>query len=186
MTTIHNISLRLLAMATLLVVATTVSAQSRRDITTAIAGAGKVTITAPSGLTERNNDDLTGKSTTTSTKKAGDDDDVTTETKTETKTPSRTHTTQQTVQGRSMGFRIQVYNDNAGGKAEAQNRARTIAMKFPQYRTYITYNAPTWRLRIGDFKNQREAQEAISRVRAAFPQYARQMVVVRDNVNNWR
>ena len=185
MTTIHNISLRLLAMAILLVVATTVSAQSRRDITTAIAGAGKVTITAPSGLTERNNDDLTGKSTT-STKKAGDDDDVTTETKTETKTPSRTHTTQQTVQGRSMGFRIQVYNDNAGGKAEAQNRARTIAMKFPQYRTYITYNAPTWRLRIGDFKNQKEAQEAISRVRAAFPQYARQMVVVRDNVNNWR
>lgn len=86
-----------------------------------------------------------------------------------------------------MGYRIQAYSDNnyKTAKAAAQKRARDIAMKFPQYRSYISYKAPAWRLRIGDFKTQREAQAALHRIKSVYPKFAREMVIVRDRINIW-
>lgn len=102
------------------------------------------------------------------------------------KKPKRTHTSQQTIENRGVGFRIQAYTDNnSNAKAAAQKRARDIAMKFPQYRSYISYKAPSWRLRIGDFKTQREAQEALRRIKSVYPNFAREMVIVRDRINIW-
>ena len=103
------------------------------------------------------------------------------------KKPKRTHTSQQTIESRGVGFRIQAYTDNNArtAKAAAQQRARDIAMKFPQYRSYISYKAPSWRLRIGDFKTQREAQAALQRIKSVYPKFAREMVIVRDRRNVW-
>ncbi len=103
------------------------------------------------------------------------------------KKPKRTHTSQQTIEDRGVGFRIQAYTDNNAktAKAAAQRRARDIAMKFPQYRSYISYKAPSWRLRIGDFKTQREAQAALQRIKSIYPKFAREMVIVRDRINIW-
>ncbi len=102
------------------------------------------------------------------------------------KKPKRQHTSQKTIESRSVGFRIQAYSDNQStAKSAAQKRARDIAMKFPQYRSYISYKAPSWRLRIGDFKTQREAQEALRRIKSVYPKFAREMVIVRDRINVW-
>ena len=103
------------------------------------------------------------------------------------KKPKRTHTSQQTIESRSVGYRIQAYSDNnyKTAKSAAQQRARDIAMKFPQYRSYISYKAPAWRLRIGDFKTQREAQAALQRIKSVYPKFAREMVIVRDRINVW-
>jgi len=103
------------------------------------------------------------------------------------KKPKRTHTSQQTIESRGVGFRIQAYTDNnpRTAKAAAQRRARDIAMKFPQYRSYISYKAPAWRLRIGDFKTKREAQAALQRIKSVYPKFAREMVIVRDRINVW-
>ena len=103
------------------------------------------------------------------------------------KKPKRTHTSQQTIESRGVGFRIQAYTDNnpRTAKAAAQKRARDIAMKFPQYRSYISYKAPSWRLRIGDFKTQREAQAALQRIKSVYPKIAREKVIVRDRINIW-
>ena len=103
------------------------------------------------------------------------------------KKPKRTYTSQQTIESRGVGFRIQAYTDNnpRTAKAAAQRRARDIAMKFPQYRSYISYKAPAWRLRIGDFKTQREAQAALQRIKSVYPKFAREMVIVRDRINVW-
>ena len=103
------------------------------------------------------------------------------------KKPKRNHTSQQTIESRGVGFRIQAYTDNnpRTAKAAAQQRARDIAMKFPQYRSYITYKAPAWRLRIGDFKTRGEAQAALARIKKIYPNYAREMVIVRDRINVW-
>ena len=103
------------------------------------------------------------------------------------KKPKRTHTSQQTIENRSVGFRIQAYTDNNSktGKASTQKRARDIAMKFPQYRSYISYKAPSWRLRIGDFKTQQEAKAALNRIKSVYPNFAREMVIVRDRINIW-
>ena len=103
------------------------------------------------------------------------------------KKPKRQHTSQQTIEDRGVGYRIQAYTDNnvRTAKAAAQQRARDIAMKFPQYRSYISYKAPAWRLRIGDFKTQREAQAALQRIKSVYPKFAREMVIVRDRINIW-
>ena len=103
------------------------------------------------------------------------------------KKPKRQHTAQQTIEDRGVGFRIQAYTDNnpKTAKAAVQQRAREIAMKFPQYRSYISYKAPSWRLRIGDFKTQREAQAALQRIKSIYPKFAREMVIVRDRINIW-
>ena len=103
------------------------------------------------------------------------------------KKPKRQHTAQQTIESHGVGYRIQAYSDNnhKTAKAAAQKRARDIAMKFPQYRSYITYKAPSWRLRIGDFKTQREAQAALQRIKSVYPKYAREMVIVKDRINIW-
>lgn len=103
------------------------------------------------------------------------------------KKPKRNHTSQQTIESRGVGYRIQAYSDNntKTAKAAAQQRARDIAMKFPQYRSYISYKAPSWRLRIGDFKTQHEAQEALRRIKSVYPKFAREMVIVRDRINVW-
>lgn len=103
------------------------------------------------------------------------------------KKPKRQHTSQQTIENRGVGYRIQAYTDNnpRTAKASAQQRARDIAMKFPQYRSYITYKAPAWRLRIGDFKTQQEAKAALNRIKSVYPKFAREMVIVRDRINIW-
>ena len=103
------------------------------------------------------------------------------------KKPKRQHTSQQTIENRGVGYRIQAFTDNNArtAKAAAQQRARDIAMKFPQYRSYISYKAPSWRLRIGDFKTQHDAQAALQRIKSVYPKFAREMVIVRDRINIW-
>ena len=103
------------------------------------------------------------------------------------KKPKLKHTSQQTIESHGVGFRIQAYSDNnpKTAKAAAQKRARDIAMKFPQYRSYITYKAPAWRLRIGDFKTRGEAQAALHRIKSIYPNFAREMVIVKDRINIW-
>lgn len=158
-----------------------VSAQSSSSIMSDINSGGKVNVSVPTAIIKRNNNEIVKKSVQAAeenvekkeAKSAYDD------------SQRRQNTTKQTIQGRKVGFRIQVLSDNgANGKANAQARARAIAMRFPQYRSYISFNAPSWRLRIGDFKDQSEASAALSRMRAAFPSYGG-MSIVKDNVNVW-
>lgn len=94
----------------------------------------------------------------------------------------------QSVAGHRRGWRIQAYQTSQSrtGKQKATERGRAIAMKFPQYRTYITYKAPSWRLRIGDFDDEDAAKKALRALRARFPAYASEMTIVRDKVNVWK
>ncbi len=87
---------------------------------------------------------------------------------------------------RSVGYRVQLYSDNNArtAKTEAQTRARNIAGRFPQYRTYVVYNAPFWRLKVGDFRSQQEANSAAAEIKRAFPSYSREVRVVRDRIAN--
>ncbi len=91
-----------------------------------------------------------------------------------------------TLAAHSTGYRIQAFtaNNAQAAKVNATKRAKAIAMRFPQYRAYITYKAPSWRLRIGDFASQREAQAAMQRMKRAFPNYA--FTIVRDRISVWR
>lgn len=84
-----------------------------------------------------------------------------------------------------VGYRIQVYADKnqRTAKSEAMSRERALQMRFPDLGCYVTYNAPTWRLRVGDFATREEAVEIMQQLKKEFPSYAREMIVVKDRIN---
>ena len=81
------------------------------------------------------------------------------------------------------GFRINVYSGNGrNAKETAENRERMILEKFPEITTYLVYNPPFFRLRIGDFQNEEAAIVFFNRVKKEFPQFAREMLIVSDEI----
>lgn len=96
-------------------------------------------------------------------------------------TPSKPHAT---VSGKMGGYRIQVFSDNntRTAKTEARARARNVSARFPQYPTYVVYNSPYWRLRVGNFRTQDEANAAAHELKEAFPDYSREIRVVKDRI----
>lgn len=87
--------------------------------------------------------------------------------------------------GRMAGYRVQVFSDNnpRTAKSEAGSKKRLIDARFPQYQTYVSYTSPYWRLKVGDFRTQQEANAAADELRKAFPAYSKEIRVVRDRVN---
>ncbi len=82
--------------------------------------------------------------------------------------------------------RVQEFTDKntRTTKGEARVKARNISERFPEYRTYVIYNSPFWRLRVGDFRTQEEASDAAIRIKVEFPSYSKEIRVVRDRINN--
>lgn len=82
------------------------------------------------------------------------------------------------------GYRIQAYSGNnpRTSKGDAQSRAEAISTEFPQWATYVTFAAPYWRLKVGDFRSYEEAHAALSMLKKQFPDFAREMRLVRDKI----
>lgn len=101
---------------------------------------------------------------------------------------SSTPLSKQTIEMRSYGYRILVYqtNKSKNAKANAMKRARDISMKFPQYHFYFNYKAPTWKLRLGDYADEESAHRAMKQMRQAFPIYAKEMTIIHDRINVWK
>ncbi len=105
-------------------------------------------------------------------------------------TPATDKTEQPEITGthrqqRIAGFRVQVFSDNNArtAQSEAKTKSAAIADAMPQYRTYVTYDAPYWRLRVGDFKSRIDAEQAADEIKNQFPTYSREIRVVRDRIN---
>lgn len=89
-----------------------------------------------------------------------------------------------TSQVANGGYRIQVFSDsNPRAHGEAKGKATNINSRFPQWKSYVTYAAPYWRLRIGDFTNYEDANDALAALKDAFPAYKRELRIVRDHIN---
>lgn len=92
-----------------------------------------------------------------------------------------------TVVGRYSGYRVQVLFTSAkNGRALAQQRAKKIALKYPQYRAYMSYVAPRWRLRFGDFKTYNDASYLAKLIKRSFPEMRADVVIVTDKVNKFK
>ncbi len=82
-----------------------------------------------------------------------------------------------------MGYRIQVYTSNMrGAKQEAYRLASRVRGAAPELSTYVSYSAPFWRLSVGDYSSQQEAQQQLNALRAAHPQLMREAYIVREKV----
>lgn len=88
--------------------------------------------------------------------------------------------------GTAAGYRVQVFFSSEKNAQElAHNRAREVALKLPHYRDYVSYVAPQWRLRVGDFSRREQADKAMRLILRQFPDLRGQVVVVRDHINLW-
>lgn len=89
------------------------------------------------------------------------------------------------VMRKVAGYRVQIFSDNNArtAKNEAESKARLIAEKFPRYSTYVVYSSPYWRLKMGDFRTRDEAEVAATEIKRKFPEFAREIRVVRDRIN---
>lgn len=76
------------------------------------------------------------------------------------------------------GFRVQIYS---GSGVKSKDEAQSIQAKFlrtrPDVKAYIVYNAPFWRVRVGDFRSRSEAMVLLEEVKGAFSG----SYIVRDN-----
>lgn len=83
-----------------------------------------------------------------------------------------------------MGYRIQVYsgNNQSVSKSEAESKASIVRKDFPEMEVTISYQAPTWLVRAGNFLTQEEADAALALIKEKHPGLAREMYVVRATV----
>ncbi len=81
------------------------------------------------------------------------------------------------------GYRIVYFNSNAP-KAKAIAYARQEKLKdiAPEYPTYIHFNAPFWRLQLGDFPSREEAREVLRKLNKDLPYWQKEAYIVRDRI----
>lgn len=83
-----------------------------------------------------------------------------------------------------QGYRTQVFsgNNQRKSKDEAFSKEKEIKELFPEIPTYVTYNAPFWKLRVGDFRSHEEAYHMMRLLMDAFPSYGKEMYIVREEI----
>ena len=66
------------------------------------------------------------------------------------------------------GFRLLVINTNKRDEAVA---AKTkVYTYFPELKSYLIYQSPFYKLKVGNFKDRKEAEEYLERLKKYFPQ----------------
>lgn len=161
----------LLAVMPISAVATDPQSQS---ISTAINASGVIVVDHPAALEVRLKSEESPKADSDTTESV--------ESEAEKKESVDTHASTSKKIG---GYRVQVFSDNnpRTAKNEARAKAKEIGQAFPQYRAYVVFTAPYWRLRVGDFKTQEEAQNAATAIKKHFPTLSKEIRVVRDRIN---
>ena len=84
----------------------------------------------------------------------------------------------------TMGYRIQVYSGNLQQKSreEAESLQRQITKLFPEITSYVGYNAPFWKLHVGDYRSFEEASLMLRELRSAYPQKRNEIYILEDNI----
>jgi hypothetical protein len=66
-----------------------------------------------------------------------------------------------------QGYRIQVINSPDRSKVFAAKAK--VYEQFPDWKPYLLYQSPNYKLRVGNFKTQEEAQDALKQLSRFFP-----------------
>jgi hypothetical protein len=84
-----------------------------------------------------------------------------------------------------IGYRVQVFssNEQITAKNEAYEIEKKMVEAFPDYPVYVSYIAPFWKVRIGDFRTTQEAQILRSEISELSPSLRNYTYTVRDQVN---
>lgn len=84
----------------------------------------------------------------------------------------------------TKGYRIQVYsgNNHRTSKDEAFSLQSKIKELYAGIDTYVTYNAPFWKLHIGNYRSFEEASFMLRELRGAFPQKKNEIYIIEDDI----
>jgi hypothetical protein len=74
-----------------------------------------------------------------------------------------------------QGYRILIMNTN--DRAKATNAKTRLYEEFPDLRSYLQWQAPFYKLKLGDFRTREEADEFLENVKRVYPSG---VFVVRD------
>ena len=73
------------------------------------------------------------------------------------------------------GYRILVVNTN--DRAKAMDAKAKIYRQFPELKAYLMYQSPFFRLKVGNFREQKDAEPYLKNIRRTFSQ---SVYIVRD------
>lgn len=84
----------------------------------------------------------------------------------------------------TSGYRVQVFSSNTQrtAKSEAFKIEKQILEEYPDQGVYVNYISPFWKVRVGDFKTQSEAQAFRSKLVEAFPNLRGATYIVREQI----
>jgi len=82
------------------------------------------------------------------------------------------------------GWRIQVFSGNNQriSKNEAFTKEVDIKSVFPEIGTYVTYTAPFWRLKVGDFQTYQDARNMLLKLKSSFPSLGKEMSIIKEKI----
>lgn len=83
----------------------------------------------------------------------------------------------------AVGYRVQVYSNNNARKAktDAFELEEKLVELFPDVKCYVSFSAPFWKVRLGDFSNYAEAVVFSKKVKSILPELANEIIVVKEN-----
>jgi hypothetical protein len=68
------------------------------------------------------------------------------------------------------GFRIQVFFDSGNNsKTNARSIYDAFISKYPSIRAYLTFKAPNYKVRVGDFRTKLDAQRFLNEIISDYP-----------------
>ncbi len=84
----------------------------------------------------------------------------------------------------SSGYRIQIFsgNNQRSSKDEAFGKQQQISSQHPELPTYVSYTAPFWRLKAGDFLSYEEAYDMMHKLIASFPSFKKEIFIIKEDV----
>ena len=82
----------------------------------------------------------------------------------------------------ATGYRVQIYSSNASRKAKEQafQWKTDLEEAYPEHHVYVQYQAPFWKVRIGDFTHYAEAVVWSNALKKAYPNEANEIMVVKE------
>ena len=78
------------------------------------------------------------------------------------------------------GYRIQIFFDSGINSSDRAKLARDeFSLIFPDIQAYVSWKAPNYRVRVGDFKTRLEAEKVLQTINIDYPN----AWVIKDEIN---
>lgn len=78
------------------------------------------------------------------------------------------------------GFRIQIFFDSGSNSSDRANQAKDqFQAKYPEIEAYVSWKAPNYRVRVGDYRTRLEAERALQQIMPDYPN----AWVIKDEIN---